>query len=82
MASKNLVELSDEQLLKNEKVIKVVLILAITSAAILLGAGIYLTIVKKKFNALTILPLALMGLNMTSFNKLKEIKSEKARRGL
>jgi len=82
MTSKNITEISDEQLLKNEKIVRMILILAIIAAALLLGAGVYLTIVKKKFNALTILPMAMLAINISNFNNLKQIKIEKTRRGI
>lgn len=82
MATKKLEEMSNEELLKNEKLVKTMLYILIFFALILLAAGIWLTIVQHKFSALTVVPLSLGIIALANANNLKALQKEKKSRGL
>ncbi len=82
MAAKKPEEMSNEELLKNEIILKTVIYVLLVFAIILLAAGIWLTIVKKQFSALTAIPLSLGIIIMVNANTLKTLKKEKNSRGL
>lgn len=82
MATKKPEEMSNEELLKNEKLIKTMLYILIFFALILLAVGIWLTIVQHKFSALTVIPLSLGIIALANANNLKTLQKEKKSRGL
>ncbi|KAF2333257.1 hypothetical protein [Flavobacterium daemonense] len=82
MAAKKPEEMSNEELLKNETILKTIMYLLIFFAVILLAAGIWLIIEKKQFNALTITPMMLGIIVMVNANNLKALKKERKSRGL
>ncbi|MHC0443412.1 hypothetical protein [Flavobacterium sp. 3-210] len=82
MATKKLEEMSNEELLKNEKLVKTIFYILIFFALILLAAGIWLTIVKHKFSALTVVPLSLGIIALANASNLKNLQKEKKSRGL
>ncbi|WP_431243156.1 hypothetical protein ACQ9BO_26875 [Flavobacterium sp. P21] len=77
MVAKKPEEMSNEELLKNEKLIKTMLYMLIFFALILFAAGIWLTIVKGKFSALTVVPLSLGIIALANANNLKNLQKEK-----
>ena len=82
MASKKPADLSNEELLKNEKMIKTTIYILIFFAIILLGCGIWLTIATKKFSAITVIPLSLGIIVLANAKNLKVVQKEKKNRGL
>ena len=75
MKSENLKELSVEELLKQQKTIKVVTGSLAGMLIVLLGLGIFLTFQKTSFAAFIVIPIALLPiviLNLTTLNKIKE----------
>ncbi|TDP01036.1 hypothetical protein [Flavobacterium sp. 245] len=82
MAAKKPEEMSNEELLKNEIIFKTVIYILLIFAVILLAAGIWLTIVKKQFSALTVIPISLGIIVMVNANTLKTLQKEKKSRGL
>ena len=75
MKTKELNEMSNEELLKNEKSVKTITYILTGAIIALLVAIIFLT-VKKGFNALSVISLALLPIIILNFNTLKEIKKE------
>ncbi|MBB2143894.1 redox-active disulfide protein 2 [Pedobacter sp. LMG 31464] len=81
MSKKSLSELSNEELLKNEKTLK-------TITAMLAGAILVLFIInivlafKKGFSALSAVPIALLPIVIINFSSLKEMKKEIKSRNL
>lgn len=64
-----------EALFKQQKAIKAITYLRAGTLYVLFGLIIYLTI-RDGFNALTIIPIALLPILLLNFNNLKEIKKE------
>lgn len=73
MKTKNLSELTNEELLKNEKILKVA---TYTLACVLLVSFItnLLLTMKKGFSALHVVPIALLPIVIVNLNTLKGIK--------
>ena len=70
-------EMSNEELLKNEKTLKASVTVTIISCLIMLGTGIFLLISKSgKINVFLFLPLVFAATGFTSYNSLKGIKKE------
>ncbi|MDQ6471928.1 hypothetical protein RB619_14845 [Flavobacterium sp. LHD-80] len=82
MAAKKPEEMTNEELLKNEVLFKTIIYLLLFFAILLLALGIWLTIVKKQFSALTVIPLSLGIIVMVNANTLKTLQKEKKSRGL
>lgn len=75
MKSKNLKEWSVEELLKQQKTIKLVTGILIGMLSTLLILGIFLTFQEKFFNSFVVIPFALspiVFLNLTTLKKVKE----------
>ncbi|MFT3827913.1 MAG: hypothetical protein QM731_28610 [Chitinophagaceae bacterium] len=81
MKSRKPADMSNEELLKNEKMLKGVTYSLCGLLILLLGLTIYLTI-KKGFTALCVVPLGLSTIVILNFNTLKEIEKEKRSRNL
>jgi len=81
MKNKQLTEYTDEELISNEKKIKVLTIMLASSMIILFFTFIVLAI-KKGFNPIMIIPIGLLPLLIVNITNLKNIKKEKERRGL
>ena len=75
MNKKKLAELSDEELLKNEKNLKRINAMMVGAMAVLLVINIFLAF-KKGFSALSIVPVALLPILIVNFSTLKEMKAE------
>ena len=81
MSKVKLSALSNEQLLKNEKTLKVVTFTLIGMIGVLLVLTIILAFIKG-FSALSAVPVALFPIVIVNLNSLKEIKVEKELRKL
>ena len=81
MKNKQLTEYTDEELISNEKKIKVLTIMLASSMIVLFFTFIVLAI-KKGFNPIMIIPIGLLPLLIVNIMNLKNIKKEKERRGL
>ncbi len=81
MTSKNLKDLSNEELLKNEKALKTVTSILAGAISFLLVINIVL-LFKNGFSAMTVIPIALLPIVIINFNSLKGMKSERISRGL
>lgn len=75
MASKKPDEMSNEDLLKNEKMLKTITYM-LTGALIALFVVGIIMIAKKGLNALLIIPITLIPVVLINFNSLKEIQKE------
>ena len=75
MASKKPNEMSNKDLLKNEKMLKTITYMLIGALIALFVVGIIM-IVKKGLNALLIIPITLIPVVLINFNSLKEIQKE------
>lgn len=76
MKSKNLTELSVEELLKQQKSIKVVTGMLAGMLILLLVIGIFLTFQKISFIAFVVIPIALLPIVFLNLATLKKIKQE------
>jgi len=76
MKSKNLTELSVEELLKQQKSIKVVTGMLAGMLISLLVIGIFLTFQKISFIAFVVIPIALLPIVFLNLATLKKIKQE------
>ncbi|MDJ1469019.1 hypothetical protein [Xanthocytophaga flava] len=74
--------MSDEELLKTEKTLKLFITMGISAAVLMLAVGIWLSIVKHKFSALTAIPMSMGVIVIVNANSLKTIQKEKKSRGL
>lgn len=82
MSNKKISEMSNEELLKNEKTIKTVTSLLAGALFFLFAVTVFLNILKKEFNTLTVVPIAFLPILIININNLKEIKKEKVNRGI
>lgn len=77
---KNFSEMSNEELIKTQKSLKIVTYLFGVVLLLLFGLNIYL-VANKGFNASNIIPIALLPIFILNMNTLKEMKKElKARK--
>lgn len=81
MAEKKIEDMSNEELLKNEKTISAVTYTLAGMLLLLFGLGIFLTF-KKGFTALTVVPIALLPIVIINFSNIKKIKTERKLRNL
>ncbi|TCC86640.1 redox-active disulfide protein 2 [Pedobacter frigiditerrae] len=81
MSKKGLSELSNEELLKNEKTLKTITSMLAGAIFLLFVVNIFLAF-KKGFSALSAVPIALLPIVIINFNSLKEMKKEIKARGL
>ncbi|MBC6110220.1 redox-active disulfide protein 2 [Pedobacter fastidiosus] len=81
MTEIKLEELSNEELLKREKMIITVTYTLAGMLLLLFGLGIFLTF-KKGFTALTVVPIALLPIVIINFGNIKKIKAERKLRNL
>lgn len=81
MKNKLITEYTDEELISNEKKLKIMTILMMCLLVMLFAVLLILTI-KKGFNPLLIVPLALFPLLVINFVNLSNLKKEKKRRKL
>jgi Na+-transporting methylmalonyl-CoA/oxaloacetate decarboxylase beta subunit len=81
MNKPKLSELSNETLLKNEKILKASTYALAAVLVISFVVNIYVA-VTKKFSALSVIPIAFLPILIINLNSLKEIKKEIKSRGL
>lgn len=81
MTEIKLEELSNEELLKREKMIITVTYTLAGMLLLLFGLGIFLTF-KKGFTALTVVPIALLPIVIINIGNIKKIKAERKLRNL
>ncbi|WP_316782541.1 redox-active disulfide protein 2 [Pedobacter frigiditerrae] len=81
MSKKSLSELSNEELLKNEKTLKTITSMLAGAILLLFIVNIFLAF-KKGFSALSAVPIALLPIVIINFNSLKEMKKEIKARNL
>ncbi|MCG2613308.1 hypothetical protein LZZ85_03415 [Terrimonas sp. NA20] len=81
MAARKPAELSNEELIKNEKTLKASTYMLLGASVALLVIGIFLTF-KQGFSFLVIIPTTFTPIIIMNANSLKEIKKEKEVRGL
>ncbi|WP_316830427.1 redox-active disulfide protein 2 [Pedobacter aquatilis] len=81
MKEKNLAEMSNEDLLKTEKSIKVMTSILAVALALLFVINL-ITAFKKGFSALTVIPIALLPIVIVNINNIKKIRAELMSRGL
>lgn len=77
--TKPITEYTNEELISNEKKMKILTIMLMVAILILFFSSFYLTI-KKGFNALSVIPIALLPIlimNINNWNKLKKEKSDR-----
>ncbi|RZK57782.1 MAG: redox-active disulfide protein 2 [Pedobacter sp.] len=81
MSKKNLSELSDEELLKNAKTVKMITSMLAGAIFLLFIINIFLAF-KKGFSSLSVIPIALLPIVLININSLKEMKKEIKSRNL
>ncbi|MEY8759600.1 redox-active disulfide protein 2 [Chryseobacterium tongliaoense] len=77
--TKSISKYTDEELINNEKKIKVLTIMLMTVIVLLFLSTMFLTF-KKGFSALKVIPIALLPvliMNINNWNKLKKEKSDR-----
>lgn len=81
MSKKNLSELSNEELLKNEKSLKTITSMLGGAVFLLFIVNIFLAF-KKGFSTMGVIPIALLPIVIVNINSLKEMKKEIKSRNL
>jgi len=81
MNSKKLNEMSNEELLKQQKLLRVITYMLAGILLLLFTLTTFLSL-KKGFSALSVVPIALMPIVILNLNNLKEIKKELKSRNL
>lgn len=81
MSKKSLSELSDEELLKNAKTVKMITSMLAGAIFLLFIINIFLAF-KKGFSAMSVIPIALLPIVLVNVNSLKEMKKEIKARNL
>lgn len=81
MTEIKLEELSNEELLKREKMVSAVTYTLAGMLLVLFALGLFLTFTKG-FTPLTVIPLALMPIVLVNLGSIKKIKAERKLRGL
>lgn len=81
MTEVKLEELSNEELLKRERMVTTVTYTLAGMLLLLFGLGIFLTF-KKGFTALTVVPIALLPIVIINLANIKKIKAERKLRNL
>ncbi|SEV96417.1 hypothetical protein SAMN05421841_0395 [Chryseobacterium wanjuense] len=79
--TKSISEYTDEELINNEKKIKILTIMLMTAIVLLFLSTMFLTF-KKGFSALTVIPIALLPILIININNWNKLKKEKADRNL
>jgi predicted nucleic acid-binding Zn ribbon protein len=79
--TKSISEYTDEELVNNEKKIKVLTIMLMVAIVLLFLSTMFLTF-KKGFSALTVIPIALLPILIININNWNKLKKEKANRNL
>lgn len=79
--TKSISEYTDEELINNEKKIKILTIMLMTAIVLLFLSTMFLTF-KKGFSALTVIPIALLPILIININNWNKLKKEKANRNL
>ncbi|HTN17278.1 MAG TPA: hypothetical protein VL092_06335 [Chitinophagaceae bacterium] len=83
MADKKLQEMSNEELLKQERTLKISTGFLAGSALVMLFCGIYLMAAKEgKFNTFLVIPVSFIPIIALSAKSLKETRKEKESRGI
>ncbi|WP_420156074.1 hypothetical protein [Siphonobacter sp.] len=75
-------EMSDEELLKNEKYLKWAITMSVIATLLMLGTGIYLSLSRGKFNAIAAASVAMLPLVLVNAMNLKAIRMERKGRSL
>ncbi|KQS41031.1 hypothetical protein [Pedobacter sp. Leaf194] len=81
MTEIKLEELSNEELLKREKMVKSVTYTLAGMLFVLFALSMFLTF-KKGFTPLTVIPIALMPIVLANLGSIKKIQAERKLRGL
>lgn len=81
MNSKKLNEMSNQELLKQQKLLRVITYMLAGMLLLLFALTTFLSL-KKGFSALSVVPIALMPIVILNLNSLKEIKKELKSRNL
>lgn len=79
--TKSISEYTDEELINNEKKIKILTIMLMAAIVLLFLSTMFLTF-KKGFSALTVIPIALLPILIININNWNKLKKEKADRNL
>ncbi len=83
MATKKPHEMSNEELLKQEKTLKASVYMLLVTSIFILLIGIFLLFYKKQgFNAFLAIPISFVAIIIINSNLLKEIRKEITSRGL
>ena len=81
MAAKKPHEMTDDELYKQERALKVA-VNTMAVACVLMAISSIIVSLRKGFNAITVLPLSFLPLLVINVNSLKEVRKEKQVRGL
>lgn len=78
---KPITEYTNEEIISNEKKMKVLTIMLMVAILLLFFSSFFLTI-KKGFSALSVIPIALVPILIMNINNWNKLKKEKADRNL
>jgi len=81
MKNKSISEYTNEELISNEKKIKIITIMLGIAILLLFLSNIVLTF-KRGFNAMSVIPIALVPILILNINNWNQLKKEKANRNL
>jgi len=79
--TKPITEYSDEEIISNEKKVKVLTIMLMVAILLLFLSTMFLTF-KKGFSALTVVPIALLPILIMNINNWNKLKKEKVNRNI
>ena len=82
MKLKTNAELTNEELLKREKSVRIMVTFTLFAVIVMLLGGIFITYQKKSFNTFIVLPFCFLPIYINNFMTLKKIREEKAKRNL
>ncbi|MDW9379485.1 redox-active disulfide protein 2 [Chryseobacterium sp. JV558] len=81
MKNKSISEYTNEELISNEKKIKIITIMLGIAILLLFMSNIVLTF-KRGFSAMSVIPIALVPILILNINNWNQLKKEKANRNL
>ncbi len=81
MPSKKPAQLTDEELIKQDKTLKAIVSLVFGAMGVLIAANLIL-LFRKGFSALQVIPVALLPIVLLLAGSRKEVKNEMEKRGL
>ena len=82
MKVKTNAQLTNEELLKREKSVRIMVTFTLLAVIVMFFCGIFITYQQKSFNTFIVLPFCFLPIYINNFMTLKKIREEKAKRNL